>query len=66
MGVWRREGEHSTQELKIPGALGKKASVRCAYPAYEGCGYSYAPETGALTVRMDRNTARLFEITLEE
>ena len=66
MGVWRREGEHSTQELKIPGALGKKASVRCAYPAYEGCGYSYAPETGALTVHMDRNTARLFEITLEE
>ena len=66
MGGGRREGEQAARELKIPEAAGKKAAGRCAYPSDEGCAYSYAPAAGSLTVRMDMNTARLFEITLED
>ncbi len=66
LGVWRREGQNPSRELKLPGAAGKRARVRCGYPSYEGCEYRYAPGTGSLSVKLEQNTARLFEVELED
>lgn len=67
LAVWRREGGNPFCTLPLKGFAGKNASVRCAYPSFEGCEYQYAPVSGTLNLHLpENNTARLFELHLED
>ncbi len=66
VAVWRRNSETDTCILPIAYTNGKIASVKCAYPKFEECEYSWNSVNTTLTVRLPKQfSARLFEITLE-
>lgn len=66
VAVWRRHSESESCVLPIHYTFGKQVSVKCAYPSYEDCNYSWNAVNKTLAVQLPKPfTARLFEITLE-
>ncbi len=66
VAIWRRNSESPYLNLPFTNISGKVASVKCAYPSYEECQYSWNESTSSLSVYLPREfSARLFEITLE-
>jgi alpha-galactosidase len=65
VAVWRRNSEEEACTLPIEYTNGRNCSVKCVYPGYEECSYSWNGINQTLTVILPKQfTARLFEITL--
>lgn len=63
LAVWRRQSETENCLLPIPELSGVEVSVRCIYPSYDECDYSWNRAHGTLSVRLpSTDSARLFEI----
>lgn len=64
LAVWRRNSETDTCILPLPIPTGHRAVVRCAYPNYEECEYSWNAQKNSLSVKLPKQfTARLFEVS---
>lgn len=67
IAVWRRNSELDTCLLPLEGINRAVIDLKCAYPSYEECSYSYHKANHTLSVRLPKTcTARLFEITLAD
>lgn len=65
VAVWRRNSESGTCIIPIEYTYGKNISVKCAYPSFEECDYTWNTVNKSLTVKLPKEfTARLFEIKL--
>jgi alpha-galactosidase len=65
LAVWRRNSEKDTCSLPITDLAGEKVSVKCAYPSFGECEYSWNEGKSSLTVKLPKQfTARLFEFVL--
>lgn len=64
LAVWRVTGGKSSVSLPIKQAFGKRADVKCSYPASLATDYYFDCEQGVLTVKLEEKTARIFEIGL--
>ncbi|MDF2800760.1 MAG: glycoside hydrolase clan [Anaerocolumna sp.] len=66
IAVWRRNSETPCLTLPLTDIEGKVKEVKCAYPTYEECEYSWNEGNASLSVKLPKEfSARLFEITLE-
>jgi len=66
VAVWRRNSERDTCVIPIEYTANKKVSVKCAYPSFEECEYTWNAINKSLTVKLPKEfTARLFEITIK-
>lgn len=64
LAVWRRQGE-DTCEIPLTHYAGRDVEVKCIYPAFNECPYSYNKNSSTLSVRFDKPyTARLFELNI--
>ena len=62
VSVWRKGGKPWAQ-IPVAHLKGVDADVKCAFPSYIGCRYSWNKKTGILTVELDSYpSARVFEI----
>lgn len=65
IAIWRRNSESPYLNLPLTDIPGKVTEVKCAYPSYEECQYSWNDDTSSLSVILPKEfSARLFEITL--
>lgn len=64
MAVWRTAGGDDTVSLPVRQAVGKNASVKCAYPGHAKTNFEWDREKGILTVSLDPKTARIFEVRI--
>ena len=62
IAVWRRQGNKATKEIPLIGLVNDKVSIKCTYPSYVGCQYQWQEASQKLTVTLEPNTARLFEV----
>ncbi len=61
LALWRRGG-HDTITLPLEHLKGKDLVVKCAYPSYQNCNFSWNKESGTLVVKLPELTsARIFE-----
>lgn len=66
LAVWRRQGE-DTCIIPLKHYAGRDVEVKCIYPAFNECEFSYNKNSSTLSVRFDRPyTARLFELNALE
>ena len=66
VAVWRRNSATDTCVLPIAYTEGKNVQVKCAYPSYQKCNFSWNAHNSTLSVQLAQVfTARLFEFTLE-
>lgn len=66
IAVWRRNGKSDTCVLPIKYTGNKKVTVKCTYPSFKECNYSWNDVNKSLTVRLPKAyTARIFEIIME-
>ena len=63
IAVWRRNSQQNTCLIPIPHLKGSDRKVRCAYPSYQECFFSWNPKSGLLSVDLPHQySARVFEI----
>lgn len=61
VAVWRRNSSSDTNILPIEHLKGKDMCVKCLYPSFEECDFSWNKESGFLSVKLPKTmTARLF------
>jgi alpha-galactosidase len=64
LAVWRTNGSNRSVSMTIKQAIGKSASLRCAYPENADCDFHWDKESGILTIRLKPYSARIFEIEI--
>ena len=62
IAVWRRQGNKATKEIPLRGLVNNKVSIKCTYPSYASNQFEWQEASQKLTITLEPNTARLFEI----
>lgn len=62
IAVWRRQGNKATKEIPLIGLVNNKVSIKCTYPSYASNQFEWQEASQKLTITLEPNTARLFEI----
>lgn len=65
IAVWRRQGNKTTKEIPLIGLVNNKVSIKCTYPSYASNQFEWQEASQKLTITLEPNTARLFEIEKE-
>lgn len=66
LALWRRGG-NDTISLPILHLLGKNVVVKCGYPSFNDCEYTWNKYAGTLVVKLPESTsARIFELEILE
>ena len=65
IAVWRRQGNKATKEIPLIGLVNNKVSIKCTYPSYASNQFEWQEASQKLTITLEPNTARLFEIEKE-
>lgn len=66
LAVWRRESARDTCELPVDFLKGKDVKIECIYPSFSEDKFAFNKNTGAVTVRLEKQyTARLFKFSWE-
>ncbi len=65
IAVWRRQGNKATKEIPLRGLVNNKVSIKCTYPSYASNQFEWQEASQKLTITLEPNTARLFEIEKE-
>lgn len=66
LAVWRRESAKDTCELPVDFLKGKDVKIECIYPSFSEDKFAFNKNTGAVTVRLEKQyTARLFKLSWE-
>lgn len=66
LAVWRRESAKDTCELPVDFLEGKDVKIECIYPSFSEDKFAFNKNTGAVTVRLEKQyTARLFKLSWE-
>ena len=65
LAVWRRKSSSDYIKIPVNYTDNKNVTVKCTYPSYEECEYSWNKNNKTLTVKLEKEfSARLFEIKL--
>ncbi len=65
IAVWRRQGNKATKEIPLIELVNNKVSIKCTYPSYASNQFEWQEASQKLTITLEPNTARLFEIEKE-
>ncbi|MDO4943802.1 MAG: alpha-galactosidase [Ruminococcus sp.] len=66
LAVWRRESARDTCELPVAFLKGREVKIECIYPSFSEDKFAFNKNTGAVTVRLEKQyTARLFKLSWE-
>lgn len=66
LAVWRRQSAKDTCQLSVEFLKGKDVKIECIYPSFSEDKFAFNKNTGAVTVKLEKQyTARLFRLSWE-